>query len=66
MWGPVESQKGQRDSLGGVALHRRGDVGVDLTGDVGRRVVEALADDFDVDACPECKRRPRVAEAVEG
>ena len=36
--------------LGGVALHRRRDVGVDLPRDVGAGVVQALADDLDVDA----------------
>ena len=39
---------------------------VDLAGDVGGRVVQALADDLDVDACPERQCRPGVAESVEG
>lgn len=39
-----------RNPLCCVALHGRGDVGVDLSSDVGAAVVEALADDLDVDA----------------
>lgn len=40
-------------------------MGVDLTGDVGRGVVEPVAHDLDVDALLERQRRPRVAEAVQ-
>ena len=54
-----------RHPVGGVAAHRRGDVGVDLAGDVGAGVVEAVADDLDVDAGLEGEGGPGVAEAVE-
>jgi hypothetical protein len=36
-------------------------VGVDLAGDVGAAVVEAFADDFDVDACSKGECCPDVA-----
>lgn len=39
-----------RHTLGSIALHWRGDVGVDLPRHEGARVVEPVADDLDVDA----------------
>jgi hypothetical protein len=54
-----------RHAVGGVGLHGPGDVGVDLAGDVGAAVVEAVADDVDVDAFLEGEGGPGVAEAVE-
>ena len=53
------------NTIGGIALHGWGDVGVDLSRDVGAAVVEALADDLDVDTGAQGERCPRVAEAVE-
>jgi hypothetical protein len=40
-------------------------VGVDLAGDVGAAVIEAVADDVDVDAFLEGEGGPGVAETVE-
>jgi hypothetical protein len=45
-----------RDTLGGVRLHGPGAVTVDLAGDVGAAVGEAVADDEDVDAHQEADR----------
>lgn len=53
------------DSFGSIALHRWRDVGVDLTGDGRAAVVQAFADDLDVDARSQRQRRPRVAEAMQ-
>ena len=58
-------QDPRSDAVGGVGLHRPRDVGVDLAGDVGAAVVEAVAHDVDVDALLKGERGPGVAEAVE-
>ena len=59
------SEDAPGDALGGVALHRWSDVGVDLPCHVGARMVEALAHDLDVDALAECQRGPGMTEPVE-
>src|SRR4051794_30692749 len=55
----------RRNPLSRVALHRWGDVRVDLARHEGARVVEPVADDLDVDALVQRQRRPGVAQAVE-
>ena len=53
------------DPIRSVRLHRRRHVGVNLPGDVRRRMVESIAHDLDVDALLKRQRRPCVAEAVQ-
>ena len=59
------SSQDRLEDRGRLALHRRGDVRVEVKGDRDRRVAEHLGDDLRMDAAAEEQRRGGVAKIVE-